>query len=270
MIDDLIYRAYANRDLNDSDYVKDGLLHCGKCDTPKECKIEYRGKERIVPCLCKCEAEKREEQERTRKEREAFEKINRLRRDGIRDINMQRDRFENATETKDIIRCKRYVAKWSSMYENNLGLLFWGNTGTGKTFSAACIANALIDKGIPVLITSFPRILSASGFDREDILDRFNNFPLIVIDDLGVERQSDFALETVYIVVDERYKAGKPMIVTTNLTLDEIRNPKDLRYRRIYDRLLEMCTPMRFEGTSMRQEIYENKANSAREEEKEQ
>ena len=101
------------------------------------------------------------------------------------------------------------------------------------------------------MITSFPRILSA-GYDKQDIIDQMRYYPLLVIDDLGAERNSDYALETVYMVIDERYKSKKPLIVTTNLTLDEICNPKNMAYQRIYDRVLEMCAPLVFRGDSIR------------------
>jgi DNA replication protein DnaC len=128
------------------------------------------------------------------------------------------------------------------VYKDNTGLLLWGNIGTGKTFFAACIANALINNGVPVLMTNFAKIINAlSGFNIEDknkyIVD-FNRYKLLVIDDLGAERQSDFAQEIVYNVIDSRYKNGQPIIITTNLTLDEIKKPANITYSRIYDRIL--------------------------------
>ena len=153
--------------------------------------------------------------------------------------------------TNELAKCKRYADRWDEMAQSNSGLLLWGNTGNGKTFAAACIANQLIDRGIPAMITSFPRILSA-GYDKQDIIDQMRYYPLLVIDDLGAERNSDYALETVYMVIDERYKSKKPLIVTTNLTLDEICNPKNMAYQRIYDRVLEMCAPLVFRGDSIR------------------
>ena len=81
-----------------------------------------------------------------------------------------------------------------------------------------------------------------------------NRYKLLVLDDLGAERQNDFALETVYMVIDERYKSGLPLIITTNLTLDELAKPKNMDYQRIYDRVLEMCTPLFFAGKNRRRE----------------
>ena len=97
------------------------------------------------------------------------------------------------------------------------------------------------------------------------IADQMKRFQLLVIDDLGVERESDYALEIVQLVVDERYKSGIPSIVTTNLTLKELENPKNLRYARIYDRVLEMCVPVYFDGPSRRQEKRKDKLRLARE-----
>jgi DNA replication protein DnaC len=53
-------------------------------------------------------------------------------------------------------------------------------------------------------------------------------------------------------VVDSRYRSGRPLIVTTNLTLDNLQNPEDTAHARIYDRLLEMCVPVRFTGGNFR------------------
>lgn len=61
---------------------------------------------------------------------------------------------------------------------------------------------------------------------------------MLIIDDLGVERSSEYALEQVYNVVDSRYLSRLPFIVTTNLTLNELKKPLDLARARIYDRIL--------------------------------
>lgn len=87
----------------------------------------------------------------------------------------------------------------------------------------------------------------------------------MVIDDLGAERQSEYAQEIVYAVVDERYKTRKPLIVTTNLTLDEMNDPKSMDYKRIYSRIQEMCVPVYFKGGSRRVKIAEGKKDVVRE-----
>lgn len=251
LIDSIAKKAEPVRDL--VDYEKDGLLYCGHCNTPKQCRIPIGGNVRLVGCQCACAAREYEAEKKARADREKRLRIETLRADGIRDKSLTACRFGTATMSDEIVKCKRYADAWDDMRRENNGLLLWGNTGNGKTFAAACIANELIDRGIPAMITSFPRILSA-GYDKQEIIEQVRYYPLLVIDDLGAERSSEYAMETVYTVIDERYKSKKPLIVTTNLTLDELCKPKNMDYQRIYDRVIEMCTPLVFKGDNLRRD----------------
>ena len=69
------------------------------------------------------------------------------------------------------------------------------------------------------------------------VVDRLCRYPLLIIDDFGMERGTEYALEQVYNIVDSRYRSQKPLIVTTNLPLNEIRHPQDTAHARIYDRI---------------------------------
>lgn len=251
LIDSIAKKAEPVRDL--VDYEKDGLLYCGHCNTPKQCRIPIGGGVRLVGCQCACAAREYEAEKKARADREKRLRIETLRADGIRDKSLTACRFDKATMSEEIVKCKRYADAWDDMRRENSGLLLWGNTGNGKTFAAACIANELIDRGIPAMITSFPRILNA-GYDKQEIIEQVHYYPLMVIDDLGAERSSEYAMETVYTVIDERYKSKKPLIVTTNLTLDELCKPKNMDYQRIYDRVIEMCTPLVFKGDNLRRD----------------
>lgn len=254
-------RADAGEEMGD--YRKDGLRYCGHCDTPKQCRIVVGGKNIVVGCQCACRARKYEADKKARQDQEHRLYVESLRTDGIRDKALAGCRFDGSDMTEELTRCKRYADRFDDMVKSNSGLLLWGNTGNGKTYAAACIANQLIDRGIPAMITSFPRILN-SGYDKQEIAEKMRYYPLLVIDDLGAERGSDYALETVYMVIDERYKAKKPLIVTTNLTLDEICKPKNMAYQRIYDRVLEMCVPVSFRGTSCRREKAKDQLSAIR------
>ena len=90
-------------------------------------------------------------------------------------------------------------------------------------------------------MTNFPTILSrlcrTFGEDRTAFLDSLGDYDLLIIDDLGVERNTEYALEQMFSIVDSRYRSGKPLIVTTNLKLDEMKYPPDLAHARIYDRI---------------------------------
>ena len=96
---------------------------------------------------------------------------------------------------------------------------------------------------------------------RNEVVDRLCGYPLLVIDDFGMERGTEYALEQIYNIIDSRYRSRKPLIVTTNLTLTELKKPQDTAHARIYDRLLELCTPIACTGPSMRKDIGQAKLN---------
>lgn len=243
---------------NDGDYVGDGgVLYCGKCHTPKEIRVDLFGRERVLPMLCQCEARRRDEEEAAWKEREFARRVERLRRACFAERGQSEHTF--AADDRDDVRLsnamRTYVDKWDEVRAKNMGLLLYGPPGTGKSFYAACIANALIDKGVSVVMTSFARIvgdLQGLREDNGDYIDHLARVGLLVIDDLGAERDSKYMQEQVYAVINARYEARKPLILTTNLPIEQIKSPGDLNYRRIYDRVLEMCHPVKFEGRSKR------------------
>ena len=75
--------------------------------------------------------------------------------------------------------------------------------------------------------------------DRSEFIASFDEYDLLIIDDLGVERSTEYAMEQMFFVIDSRYRSRRPMIITTNLKLSELKNPPDLAHARIYDRILE-------------------------------
>ena len=151
------------------------------------------------------------------------------------------------------------------MRTDNIGCLFWGGVGTGKSYLAGCIANALMEKEIPVHMTNFALSSTTLPPALRTATSTFPAFAAIrclSIDDFGMERGTEYGLEQVFNVIDSRYRSGKPLIVTTNLTLDDLHNPEDTAHSRIYDRLLSMCVPVRFTGDNFRQETAKRKMES--------
>lgn len=234
-----------------------GLLMCGRCHTKKQKKISFLGVERVVGCLCQCAAEEMEREHEKHRTEEELMHIRQMKSAGLQDNTFFDYTFANCDETHPCAKyARRYVEHFAEFQKNGQGLLFWGNVGTGKTFLAGCIANALMERNIPVLMTSFPKLLNALGGlysgEKNEYLKSLNQYRLLIIDDLGVERDTPYVLETVYLVIDERYKSGKPFIITTNLSLQELQNPVDLEHGRIYDRIMERCTPVAFSGRNYR------------------
>ncbi|MFR6094661.1 MAG: ATP-binding protein [Dysosmobacter welbionis] len=113
-----------------------------------------------------------------------------------------------------------------------------------------------------------PRILNklqGFGEDKQEFLDKLSRYDLLVIDDLGVERDTSYSVEQVFNVIDARNRTGKPLIVTTNLSLADLQNPSSLGYARIYDRILEMC-PIRLKlaGDSRRTQNAQERRDKAK------
>lgn len=269
-VNDLIDVMESQTVRESGDYVHDGILYCGKCNTPKQTKISVGGKIWTPACMCDCEAERfREKQERMERE-SALDAVKRLRQMGFSDSDMARctfDKDDHANEKLSQV-ARKYVEIFAQMQMRGKGLLLYGSVGTGKTFISACIANALIEKGHPCLVTNFARLVNTiQGMyeGRQRYIDELNRFDLMVIDDLASERDTAYMGEIVQSIIDARYRTGKPLIVTTNLTAKELKNPEDIRKQRIYSRLFEMCIPVEVKGTDRRIEKLKHDYQDVRE-----
>ncbi len=254
----IITKARETNNIVEGDYLgDDNLYYCGKCHTRKQCAVEVFGTPRVVPCVCKCKADAIRQEDEARQQRELFDRIQRYRAAGFPEAEMRSWTFENddGKNEKLSTAMRKYVDNFDEFRKQGKGLLLFGDVGTGKTYFAAAIANALIDKGIPCMVTNFARIANTTFGMREgkqEYLDSLNRYPLLVLDDLSAERNTDYMLEMVFNIVDARYRAKLPLIVTTNLTREELLDPMDIRHKRIFSRLFEMCLPLEVAGKDRR------------------
>lgn len=244
--------------INKEDYQQNGLWYCGKCKTPKQARVEIFGKIRTPMCLCKCESERiAAENERLRKQ-EFTDRVKRLRMTGFPDSEMAQWTFEadDGSSPQIMNVAKKYAENFPRLKADGKGLLLFGKVGTGKTFAGVCIANALIDEGRPCLVTNFPRLVNQlQGMDdRQEFIDDLADYDLLVLDDLASERNTEYMNEIVLNVIDSRYRSHLPLIVTTNLTAEELKNPADICKQRIYSRLFEMCIPVEVKGNDRRKQ----------------
>ena len=150
--------------------------------------------------------------------------------------------------------CYKYALRFDELSAIGKGLILMGNAGTGKTHLASAISNHLMDDLVPVKFGTFISLLDslkkAFGTDR-DIISNLTSTPLLVIDDLGKEKYTDWASQILFQVVDERYNRELPIIITTNLSLQEL---KERVGEAITSRLMEMCYGVAMNGENYRYE----------------
>lgn len=253
----IVERSKSAIPLCEGDYLDEatGLLFCGKCYTKKQTDVPFFGR---VPCLCSCGvAERNRKDEEIR--RQTFDVWReKAIKEGFPDRRMAEWTFakDDGSDGALTSKLKRYVDNFHRFIEKGQGLLLYGSVGTGKTFAACEVANGVLDRGYSVLVTDFRRILNdlQSAYDKQEYMDNLNRYKLLVIDDLGVERETEYAKEQVYAVIDARSRSGLPLIVTTNLSLDVLKKPSNISEARIYGRVLERCYPILVEGKSHRRD----------------
>lgn len=245
----------------------DGLLYCGKCNTPRsfladESYGELAGRLMHTPCKCGREAEAVE------KEVERVKRVEQLRERCLPLSEMRAARFEDADESKAVDIARRYVGVWEKVRAENIGLLFCGNTGSGKSYAALCICNALIEREVAARYISVTEAVSAvreGGEVRQEIEKHVKGAPLLVLDDYGAEGSSDYSQSLVCQLIDLRSRSGKPLIVTTNFPLSMFQGKPDELHARAADRIAGMCVPVSVTGESRRARQAADKLRRAKE-----
>ncbi len=123
-------------------------------------------------------------------------------------------------------RCRRYATTFT---ENSGNLMFIGGTGLGKTFLSACIAGAVADRGYSVVYETASRLFSkleqakfTSSEEARTEVAKYNACDLLILDDLGTEMPGQFVTAALYSLLNERLLDGKPMVISTNLNVDEM------------------------------------------------
>ena len=216
----LIDKAAVGMELAGDEYIDpaDGLIHCKKCGGQRQTVVPCFGKSGyFMPrCICQCQREAEEQRKAAEERQRRMERIKRRKAQGLQDRYLYDYTFANDNGQNPLMdKARAYVENWKDAYKNNTGLLLFGDVGTGKSFFAGCIANALLDRDVPVLMTNFPTILNRlTGMfseDRADFIASFDEYDLLIIDDLGVERSTEYAMEQMFFVIDEQVvlvKAG--------------------------------------------------------------
>jgi len=225
--------------------------------------IEVFGQTRYIRGTCKCELERQAQEEARRKEYERKARIERL-----FDLAELGPRFAECTFESWIARpgsercleaAKNFAEHFDRHQVSGEGLLMFGNPGNGKSHLAAAIVNAVIPRGKACVFRSVPALLKKlqetyradARVSESEILAVLQDADLVVLDDLGAEKMTEWAESMLYYIVDQRYRWRKPLIVTTNCDLEEL---EERIGTRTFDRLLEMCVLVENRATSYRKE----------------
>ncbi len=153
---------------------------------------------------------------------------------------------------------RQYIAELSGNVAEGRGLWIEGDVGTGKTTLAMLVSKQAIEAGHSVAIYSLPRLLArirrtydgdAGELSYLEFFRRLTSVDLLHIDDLGAEKRSDWVLEQLYAIVDERYASNRSMLVTTNL---EVTALEEQIGERTVSRLAEMCETLPMYGDDRR------------------
>ncbi len=273
-----------------------GVPEPGKCPycgrTLYHRGVQLWGRVLWIPHLERCtcpeavaayEAAERERLEQERLERKAEE--NRKFQERVKRIVGQsgmgerflRRTFSTFRETpenkKALAVCWRYAKEFDNLLPKRgqpepgrNGLFISGPPGVGKTHLVAGIANELLSLGKPVvcmtmidLLERIKRTFNKTGADEGEVLRIYKTIPLLIVDDIGKEPPTEWAISTVYNIINDRYEAYLPTIVTTNYAPDDLITRMTPRTtgdsttaRATIDRLLEMCNGLSLTGKSWR------------------
>lgn len=249
----------------------DGTRRCCKCGdvvksvkhftSPAMLRAYPHGME--VWSICRCKASERQAIRAELKREATVNEIPRRQAECFKSPAMNAMTFDrDDSPTSEASQLSR---RWVQNYSANAvrgsakWLFFYGGYGTGKTYYAACIANAMICKGYDVRMATGAD-LEAEIFAADDKAMAYRkllSYELLILDDFNAERKSDYMYEILYNIVNDRYNARKAMIITSNMTTTETVDPQDGRVRRIMSRVWEMGYPIEVAGFDRRQ------ANSA-------
>ena len=232
------------------------------CDTTIKAKV-----------MCSCRIKEQEEKKRIEENREKQDRLERLFKNSLMDSKFRKETFKNWDKQKGSRTYynigMKYCKNFKEIRTEGLGMMLQGRPGNGKTYLSNCIANYLLDTFTPVISISINDLLDRlkqnyNRWEKEgeaELIKSITRADLIILDDLGTENPTDWAISKVYSIIDAIYRAKKCLIVSTNYSLQQLR---DQYGERTISRLEEMCTTITIRDKSFRESMAEENRNKLR------
>ena len=252
------------------EYVENGDIWCKLCHSRRTCF----GFTKKVRCICTCQKEAMEREEQQRQQTERMRRIESLRKASLlgeeyMDATFGQTDLYSAEYAAIYARCEKYCQVSAEVLKKGHGIYLFGTAGAGKTHLTACMANELIKQGHPTLFTSMGEVSKAirntynsqSNETEQDFVKRLTSVDFLFIDDFGTERlakegQDLWLQEKVFDIVNTRYNNRKPMVFTSNYSLNQMIGERGLS-EKTAERIGQKSAIMELKG-----EGYRKKAKS--------
>lgn len=233
------------------------MKFCPACGEPLFREVTVFGNNITMRRMCECRRREKEEEEAMDRANVMFSRIKRILELGYMDPTYAEMTFAagDSKESKVARDMEAYAEHFDKHLKNNRGIFLYGNAGVGKTFYASCIANAIRKRGDWVLIGTAADLVKyfTKDFGRnEEAEDQIRRYPLMVIDDIGMEKTTENSLAVMNEIINMRYMARKPLICTSNYPLSKLYEGTGAYGERITSRLSEMCVPYKLTGKDRR------------------
>lgn len=271
--DRAIKRAYANEDVMDlhSPNSSDTCEFCGARLEYHEAHLNRRTfRFRAKPCTCEQAQAKKTEIQRQKEEyeRQAWERIQRERIDALKRASLIPERWETRTfdhfeRTPANEGAYQTALQFASQFAEakGKGLIFTGTVGTGKTHLSAAIAWMLLNEGSSVVYGTVATLLAKlrstyndDKVDERQVFDKFVNCDLLIIDDLGKEKVTEWADQVMFEIINTRYERNKSLVITTNMRLSALQAKYENTGAALVSRILEMCQGVQMDGIDWRKQ----------------